>query len=185
MPGNVKDNLMEMKNMSELILDLAYSALFLQDETIAAEVKEMYQDIRSLEDDTLKLLFRVKHLEDEERLVLIDMIDEIKDVAQNARSLAQIVEEHPHPAIVGDILGEADERVITVKIGEGSELVDMKTGRDHLSELTGANLVTVKRGKQYMFDIDELTVKTGDTLIAVGSHAAAEELKNAAKGNTA
>ncbi len=185
MAANVKDNLLEMKNLSELILDLAYSALFLQDASIVAEVEDLYQEIRSLEDDTLKLLFRVRHLDDEERLVLIDMIDEMRDVAQNARSLAQIVQDHPHPAIVDDVLAEADERVITVDIDPDSDLAGRETGREQLIHATDAQLLAVKRDGHYRFDVDTVTVRAGDRLVAVGSQAAADRLRAVASGEQA
>ncbi len=184
MAANVKDNLLEMKNLSELMNDLAYSALFLQDKKIASEVEELHGKIRRLEDETTKLLFKVKTLSDEERLVLMDLIDEIKDISGSAKRIAALCREKEFPSIIKDLLSETDERVITAKVSEKSALAGVETGRDHLSHATRAVLIAVKRGEKYVFHPEQITVKPGDILIAVGPKAGETALKDLASGKS-
>ena len=57
---NVKSNLLELKNLSEVILDLAYSSIFLEDKELADYVKELYEEIIELEIRTIEILFKVE-----------------------------------------------------------------------------------------------------------------------------
>ena len=52
-PRNVKDLLVELKDASELMVDLGYAALFFSDERMADEVAELVAFIRTNDDNDL------------------------------------------------------------------------------------------------------------------------------------
>jgi uncharacterized protein with PhoU and TrkA domain len=181
--NNVKDSIIKMKNMSELILDLGYSALFLRDGRLLEEVEKMYQEISKLERDTMKILFKVKG-SDEERVVIIDLIDEIKDVSKSALGIAKLSEVKKFPEIVKNILENTEERVITAEIGRSSSMNGKSLGEIKARTFTKANIIAIKRGDSWIFNIGKETVtRAGDLIIATGSASAREALKRfASKG---
>ena len=71
---NVKSNLLELKNLSEVILDLAYSSIFLEDKELADYVKELYEEIIELEIRTIEILFKVKGMKDT-KIAVIKLMD--------------------------------------------------------------------------------------------------------------
>src|SRR3989344_2222544 len=108
---NIKENLLEMKNITELMTDLAYSAVFLQDKTISSEVIKLYTKIKELEKDTFKLLFRIKESE-EERMFIIDLASNIREQAFSSVRIAKLSHSPSSPSIVKDVFKESDKRII-------------------------------------------------------------------------
>ena len=79
-PKNVKELLVELKDASELMVDLAYAAVFFNEENLAEEVEELEQQM----DEHLRRLREVAMLaarspEDEINRNLLVIIQEVKD----------------------------------------------------------------------------------------------------------
>lgn len=103
--ATIKDNLIQMKNMSELMVDLAYSAVFLRDKKLAEQVRVKHEEIKKLEENTLKIFFRVK-FPDVELINLLDLMDSVIDIANAAVKIAELAETKHYPSILHDILKE-------------------------------------------------------------------------------
>lgn len=100
--ANIKDNMITMKTKTELMVDMAYSAVLTQDKQTAQRVEKMYEEIELLEDETLKLLFKIK-IPDEERLAIIDFADGIKDIANSSVRIAHIVFNKHFPTVLKEV----------------------------------------------------------------------------------
>ena len=179
---NIKENLLRMKDTTELMLDLAYSAVFLKDRQIAARVREMNKEITLLEDSTMMMLFRIKEPE-EERLFIIDLTDSIKDVANAAMHIAELAESKVAHPIVKDILSESSRMVIAAKISHKSIYANKTIGESKIRTTTRAFIIGIKRDGNWLFDIDKNTkLLPNDEVIAVGRYEADKLFKKNASG---
>ncbi len=100
--ANIKDNMIAMKTKTELMVDMAYSAVLTQDKQIAQKVEKMYEEIETLEDETLKLLFKIR-IPDEERIAIIDFADGIKDIANSSVRIAHIAFRKHFPTVLKEV----------------------------------------------------------------------------------
>ena len=182
MGSNIKQNFLEMKDLSELMVDLAYSALFLQDRAVAAQVEEMYGRIKQLEDDTTKLLFRIKET-DERRMLILELIDQIKHISNAAMSIASLVTTKQVPGIIKEALGQTDERIIVLEVSGKSSLCGKSLATSHVGTRTGALVRAIRRGNRWIFTVTEDTViEAKDQLVAIGSEGAEKRLAEWASG---
>lgn len=170
MGQNIKENILQMKNMSELMLDLAYSAIFLGDERITREVDSLSEKIKQLENETVKYVFRIKE-SDEKRILLLDMVDHVKDIAIAARHIALLAKRSKDfPTVIKDILKDSDERVVAEKISSASSLGNTTVGQLKLRTHVGIRVIAVQRRDMWYFGITrEFGLAAGDLLVAVCS----------------
>jgi len=101
--ATIKDNLIQMKNTSELMVDLAYSALFLRSKRLVQQVFAKGEELKKYEEETLKLLFRVK-IPEGERLTIIDLMSSIMEFGHAAKQIADLAKTKAYPPILRDIL---------------------------------------------------------------------------------
>lgn len=178
---NIKENLLRMKDMTELMLDLAYSAVFLRDKGIAEGVKQMHKEVLMLEDETLKMVFRVKE-PDEHRMFLIDLTDSMRDIANAALYIAEL-SQNKMPPIVKDILTESNRVVINIKISPKSGYANKTIDESHIRTNTKATIIGVKRDEKWIFRIDKgMKLLPYDDVVAVGSYEADRMFKKYASG---
>ncbi|MFC1732953.1 potassium channel family protein [candidate division KSB1 bacterium] len=179
---NIKDNLLHMKDITELMLDLAYSAVFLKDKAIAEKVKEMHKEVAMLEDSTLKMLFKVREPE-EDRMFIVDLTDSMKDIANAALHIAELSDVKGKPSIVKDMLREGTERVISVEISSKSEYANKTISESQIRTNTRCNIIGIKRKGEWIFSIDKETkLLPKDEVIAVGTHNADRNFKKKSSG---
>ncbi len=165
---NIKDNLLEMKNLSELMVDLAYSSLFLQDKSLKNEVNELFEDILNLQKETLKLIFKVK-INDEERVRLVNLLEFIKDYSNAAVNISNLTD-HNENSVVHEVLSESEDRVITQEIKPESICIGKTIGECRIRTLTGLSIVCVKRGNKRLFNINKrFKFHKNDLIIGIGS----------------
>ena len=182
MPSSVKQNLLEMKNISELMVDLAYSSLFLQDRAIANEVTKLHEKIKLLEKDTLKHVFKIRESA-EERIKIIDLMDYVRDIANAALNMCQLIKRGDFPEIIEDVLEETEERTITARVNKKSMLCNKTIGELKLRTFTRVNIISIKRGDKWIFGINKNTLlKEGDFLVGVGTAEAEQAFKKVANG---
>lgn len=179
---NIKENLLKMKDMTELMLDLAYSAVFLRDKQITDKVKEMHKEIAILEESTFKMLFRIREPE-EERMFLVDIIDSIKDISNAALHIAELSMTRQAPSIIRDILSQTTKRYIAVKISPKSPYARKIIGDLKIRSETGASIMGIKRDGVWDFNIDSATkLMPDDEVMAIGSVNADKIFKKKASG---
>src|SRR6266571_8568699 len=125
-PRNVKELLVEAKDVSELMVDLAYAAEFFNEENLAEEVEELEEQL----DDYLRRLREVAMLaarspEDAEAmggvLHLAAAIDKIGDAASD---MARVVQAKLGiPDALRKDLRHADEVIGRVKVRDGAHAI--------------------------------------------------------------
>lgn len=171
---NIKENLLRMKDLSETMLDLAYTAVFLLDKKLAKQVDEMNEEMKQIEEETLKILLKIKE-SDEERIGIIDLADYIRDVAQTAANIAHLPMTKDFGELARDFLEETDETIITGEISPDSEFANKPLGVSKIRSKTRVRILCIKRNGKWVFKIGKDTVlNPGDFVVAVGSPDAEE-----------
>ncbi len=182
MGENVKDLLEELKNTSELILDLGYSSVLFENKDIAKEVEILYDNLDDIEEKLYIHLFAAARGHPSKKLVgVMDIVESARLVSQAARNLAELVlsGRKLHP-IIKDALKDTDETIFKVKIGTRA---DKKTLLElALRKRYGVNIIAIRRKKKWIFNPRKDTkLKKNDIVIGVGSKGACRHVKRLLK----
>ncbi|MEM3026987.1 MAG: TrkA C-terminal domain-containing protein, partial [Thermoproteota archaeon] len=179
----IVEKFVELKNTSELMIDLAYSALLLNSKELAEEVQrlEEYVDRLHTEYEMALLLSRFREEEAKGILGLIRLGVVTEEIADAAAEIAEVVlrEIEPHP-VVRLVIEEADETVTYLNVSEGSLLAGKTLREARIPEETGMWVLAVKRGEKYVRPRPDLKIDPGDVLIAFGYAEGEEDLKKLA-----
>jgi uncharacterized protein with PhoU and TrkA domain len=185
-PTTVKELLTEMKDISELIIDLAYSAVLFDSSDIAEEVK--YLDVRMDKlnyDIRMMAMMAARTKEDAEKLAGILQIAEAAESISNAAGdIANLLflKEKTRP-ILPKILKKADESLFRVKISSKSKACDKKIGDLKVESETGMRIIAIRRGNCWIYNPQSDTkLKADDWLISRGNDEGYLELKKFLKG---
>ena len=153
--STVKGLLASIKDSSELMVDLAYAAVFYSDEELAREVgrleDRMFEDLRNLRKIAI---LAARSPEDAEHMSrVLELAAAVEKIADAADDIAQVVTSGL--GILDDLrrdLRHADEIVSRIKVREGSEAVG-RTLRDlSLPMETGMWVMAARRGGEWDFD---------------------------------
>jgi uncharacterized protein with PhoU and TrkA domain len=171
-PRNVKDLLVEAKDASELMVDLAYAAVFFSDEDLAEEV----EDLEERMDAYLRRLREVAMLaarspEDAEAMGgVLHIAAAIEKIGDAASDIARVVQAKIGiPDELRPDLRHADEVVGRVKVREGAPSVGQSLRQLMLPSEIGMWLMAVRRGAEWEFDPGpETVISEGDVLLFQG-----------------
>jgi uncharacterized protein with PhoU and TrkA domain len=185
-PVTVREVLREMKNLSELMIDLAYSAALFNDKELAEDVLELEKRIDTLAYH-LEMITMVaaRDAKDAEALVGVSKVaaatDKISDAAADiAAIVTQNIGVHP---IVSEIFERVEERLTKAKVHEKSVLVGKEIGELKLAPRMGIDIIAIFRENDWIINPkDNEKVKAGDILIARGTHEGLKELKELCEG---
>jgi uncharacterized protein with PhoU and TrkA domain len=153
--NKIIDMLVELKDTSELMLDLAYSSILLNSKELAEEVQALEEHVDKLHTDF-------------ELLVLSAQIAEV--VLRGIK---------PHP-VLALAIEEAEETVVHVQVSKESSLVGKTLREAQVHEETGMWVLVVRRGGKWVRPSSDLKINAGDVLIASGYAEGEEDLKKLA-----
>jgi uncharacterized protein with PhoU and TrkA domain len=167
----IVDNLVTLKDTSELMIDLAYSSLLLNSQALAEEVEALERYIDDLHTDFELLVlssgFKPKESKDFLGLIRLGVVTE--EIADAAMEIADVVLRglEPHP-ILKLVIEEAEETVTRVTVSETSPLAGKKIREAQIQEETGMWVLVIRRGKYWLRPRPNTEIKVGDILIAAG-----------------
>lgn len=175
------DIIIEMKNTSELMVDLAYSAVLFQNRDIADEVRILENSMNEMKYSLERwVLEAAKEIEDVTPLQSLLHLAQSSEMMSNAAyemayTVLKGMEIHP---IIALAMRESDEVITRMEVEEGS-VADGKTiGEMEIETKTGMLIVAVRRGDKWIFNPDSKTVlQKGDLVIAKGTRLGEERLK--------
>jgi uncharacterized protein with PhoU and TrkA domain len=181
---SIKDILIEMKNLSELMVDLAYSAVLFNSKDAANEVLKLENKVNGLNYEIKKQsLVAARSMEDAEKLTaLLEIAEAAESIANAAKDLADIVIKgiKPHP-VFKMVMEEAEELIVSVNVQSDSELCDKSLGELVLANRTGMIVIAIRRNEDWIYGPDKYTViRENDALIAKGTEVGSELLKKLA-----
>ncbi len=182
----ITQDLVELKDTSEMMMDLAYSALLLNSRYLAEEVRLLEDKVDRLhtEFELLVLSSRVGSQETRGLLGLIRMGVVTERIADAAAEIAEVVLRggEPHPVLRMVIQG-AEETVETAELGEGSLLKGKTLKEAKIPEETGMWVLVVKRGDRWIRPRPDLVLQVGDVVIASGYAEGEEDFQGLVNGN--
>ena len=181
---SIKNLLIEMKNMSELMVDLSYSAILFNSKAAAEEVLALENEVNSMNYEIKKeSLVAARSYEDAEKLTaLLEIAEAAESIANAAKDLADLVITgfKPHP-VFKKVMEESDKSIVRVVIDENSDLANNSLGDLLLVNRTGMRVIAIRRGSSWIYGPDKnTTLLANDTLILKGTEAGADLLEKLA-----
>ena len=182
-----EDIVLEIKDKSELMVDLAYSSLLYDNETIAKEVYDLENLIDGLYQDLQrKTLEDVKNgkLSVDDALTLMKLAQAGEHIADAAQEIADVelrdVELHP---ILKMSVRESDVVFTRVKVEPESILAGKTLGALKLGSETGMYIRAMRHGDRWLYGPDKNTrIDKDDVLFAKGPEDGEKHLINLATG---
>ena len=181
----IVDRLVILKDTSELMIDLAYSSLFLNSRALAEEVEALENYIDDLHTDFELLVLSSGFAPEESKdfLGLIRLGVVTEKIADAAMEIADVVLRglEPHP-ILKLVIEEAEETVTKVTVSETSILVGKTMREAQLHEETGMWVLVIRRGNRWLRPRPDTMIEVGDLLIAAGYAEGAADFEILASG---
>jgi uncharacterized protein with PhoU and TrkA domain len=184
-PVPVRDLFLEMKNLSELMIDLAYSAALFNDRELAEDVLELENRVDTLDyllEMTIMIAARDAH--DAEALAGVSAVASAADkISDAAADIAAIVTQNigVHP-IVSQVFEKVEERLMQAKVSADSSLVGKRVGELDLAARMGVDIIALRRDKDWIINPQKTEhIRSGDVLIVRGVHSGIKEFKELAE----
>ena len=173
----------ELKNTSELMMDLAYSSLLLNSKELAEEVEHLEDNMDKMHTEFELLALTSDFREDEASgfLGLIRLGIATEKIADAAADMAEVVLRgiEPHP-ILEIAIKEAEETVTQACVASDSMLVDKTLKQVNIHEETGMLVLVIKREERCIRPRGETKIQVGDILVASGYAEGADALRKLA-----
>lgn len=180
------DDLVELKDTSELMMDLAYSALLLNSRELAEEVQLLEDKVDGLHTEfELLVLSSLADEEDSRGLLgLIRMGVGTERIADAAAEIAEVVlrVERPHP-ILKMVIEDADETVERVKVPLDSPLIGKTLKEVMIPEETGMWVIVIRRGDRWIRPYPKTVIQVSDVLVASGYSEGEEDFRRLIEGS--
>jgi uncharacterized protein with PhoU and TrkA domain len=183
-PRNLKDMLTEAKNTSELMVDLAYAAVFYNSEDISEEVFRLEERLNGLVFDmrTMAILAARSPADSEQMAGILQVVQDIEKIGNAAYDIAKIVVKRLGipPELLHD-LPEAEEITTRMRIEPESTLDGRSLEELDLPVETGMRPIAVRSGLDWNFDPDpEDVLREGDVLFLQGPPEGVAEVRRLA-----
>jgi uncharacterized protein with PhoU and TrkA domain len=182
------DDLVELKDTSEMMMDLAYSALLLNSRYLAEEVRLLEERVDRLHTEFELLVLSSRGEDEDEKglLGLIRMGVVTERIADAAAEIAEVVLRggEPHP-VLSMVIQDAEETVERVVVGEGSSIEGKTLKEARIPEETGMWVLVVRRGDRWMRPRPQTILQAGDVIIASGYAEGEEDFKELVGGEDA
>lgn len=182
----VKDMLIGAKDAAELMVDLAYAAVFFADDSMAQEVLRLEQAV----DDLLVELRAVcmmaaRTREDADQLAgVLSVAVAIEGIADAAEDIARVqLKDVGVPSALRDDLRYAAEVTVRVRVREENEL-EGATLRDlELPARTGMWIIALRRDVEWIYGPEaDLVLREGDVLFLQGPGGGVDRVRELAGG---
>jgi uncharacterized protein with PhoU and TrkA domain len=167
----VTERLVKLKDTSEMMMDLAYSAVLLDSEYIAEEVRLLEEQMdKDHIDFQYLVLSRTDEVVDPKMLLgIIRMGNVTERIADAATEIAEVVLRgiEPHP-ILRMVIEDAEETVDRVTVSQGSPVAGKTLREAKIPEETGMWVLVIRRGTQWIKPLPSTLLEVGDVVIASG-----------------
>jgi uncharacterized protein with PhoU and TrkA domain len=175
------DILVEMKDLSEMAVGLAYSSLVLRDRSLAAEVRHLEDRLDEMNNRLELWVLRSagnKAGDPAQLRGLLQLGRAAEDIGDQAQQMVWLVETSTelHP-VLGMALGDADDVVFRLPIGAGSEMDGASLKSLRLPVEPGFNVLAIERDGRYRYrPRGTATLEAGDHILASGPEEGQEAL---------
>src|SRR3954451_12540513 len=172
-PRNLKAMLSEAKDTSELMVDLAYAALYFGDPDMAEEVDELEDRLSDLVHDmrAVSVMASRSPRDADAMASVLQVIGAIERIGNAAVDIANIVLRRlgiPR-ALVAD-LAAAEEVSHRVRVRDGSHMAHRSLADLELPVAAGMTVVAIRRERDWITEVGgETIILPGDVLFLQGS----------------
>jgi uncharacterized protein with PhoU and TrkA domain len=176
--------LSEAKDTSELMVDLAYAAVYFSDPEMGEAVRELEENMSALVHDMRAIcVLAARSPRDADAMSsVLQVISAIERIGSAARDIARIVTHRVGiPAALVHDLSEADEVAHRVLVRDGSHLAHRRLADFELPVAVGMRVMAIHRERDWITDVrgDEVLVP-GDVLFLHGTPAGIPRLRQLA-----
>ena len=184
-PVPVRDLFLEMKNLSELMIDLAYSAALFDDRELAEDIFELENRVDTLDyllEMTIMIAARDAH--DAEALAGVSAVASAADkISDAAADIAAIVTQNIGvQPIVSQVFEKVEERLMQARVSADSSLAGKRVGELDLAARMGVDIIALRRDKDWIINPQKAEhIRSGDVLIVRGVHSGIKEFKKLAE----
>ena len=185
-PIPVRELLLEMKNLSELMIDLAYSAALFNDKDLAEDILELEARV-----DTLaylldmEIMIAARDATDAEALIGVSTVAAATDkLSDAAADIAGIVTKNigVHP-IVSKIFEKTEKQLTRATVKGSSAIAGKRIGMLDLAARMGVDILAIRRNKDWIIDPeDSVRLAVGDVLITRGAPQGVRHFRDIAEG---
>lgn len=184
----LEEMLLELKDTSELMIDLAYSSLIYKNRDIAEEVMFLENHVNDLTNDFQAEAMRRGFEEGDmtKALLLVRLAKSVEEISDGAMQIADVIlrDVEPHPVIYLSVM-ESEVIITTATVSEDSDLVGRDLGEIKLPSKCGMWVIAIKRGGRFQYGPEKRTVvQSGDVLVARGPEDGEEVLMELALGQS-
>jgi uncharacterized protein with PhoU and TrkA domain len=178
-PTPVKELLTEMKDISELIIDLAYSAVLFDNEDIAEEVKYLEVRMDKLNYDIrMMAMMAARTKEDAEQLAgILQVAEAAETISNTAGDIVKLLSREKTGPILPKILKQAEEQLFRIKVSSSSKACNQKIGELKVESETGMRIIAIRRDDCWIYNPQsDTTIQANDWLITRGTDEGYKEL---------
>ena len=187
MMNKIETMLLELKDTSEFMVDLAYSSLLYNNSEIAEEViflEGMMDELGAAIQEQLLNVAKDNPDVVAKFSVILRLQMAAEEIANAAASIADVVVsglgEHP---VIQMSIQESEVTIERATVSDDSILVGKKFGDIRLGSISGMYVIAIKRGNQFIYGPDKFTtINAGDVLIARGPEESADYFMDLATG---
>jgi len=176
----VTESLVRLKDTSETMIDLAYSALLLNNRFLAQEVLNLEEAVDELHISfQLEVLSRTEEETDPKHLLgIIRMGNVTERIADAASEIAELVLRgiQPHP-VLGLVIQGAEETVETAEVSPDSPVAGKTLREAGIAEETGMWVLYIRRGGRWLKPKPHTRLLPGDLVVASGYSEGEEDFK--------
>ena len=185
-PISVREALTEMKDVSEIMIDLAYSAALFNSVELAEEVMQLEKRVDYLDYIIdMNTMLAARDADDAKHLTAVTNVAAATNkISDAAADIAAIVlnDIGIHP-IVRNAFEQVEERLARAIVNPNSFLVNKKLGNLELAAKIGVDIIAIRRHKDWIIDPnEEEKIMAGDVLIARGAPHGIDDLTAISSG---
>ena len=168
----VKDLLVEAKDVSELMVDLAYAGIFFGDDDIAREVLNLREELTWVVQNLRTMaMLAARSREDAQAMAgVLRMVAAMDKIGDAAEDIARVVlKELGIPPGLRDDLRHAEEVIARVRLREENALAGKSLEDAELPTETGMWVIAIRRDVSWVFGPEGNEVlRPGDIIFAQG-----------------
>lgn len=183
-PRTVKDLLAEAKDVSELMVDLAYASVFFGDQRIAQGVLELETKMGLIIGRLRQIaILAARSPEDAEAMAgVVGLGSTMEKIGDAAEDIARVVlKDLGVPSQLRDDLRHAEEVVARVRLRDENAMEGKTLEELGLPTETGMWVIAIRRDVQWIFDPDgDEVLSGGDVLFAQGPEEGVDLLRELA-----
>lgn len=182
----VRELLTEMKDISEVVVDLAYASLIFDSQEIGQEVKHLESRVALLNHEIkIRAMLAARKKDDAAMLSgLLEVAEAAALISRAAGDMVDLLEIGPSPTpFLSFVLKNAEEKIHLLTLSERSDMKGRTIEDMSVEAETGMRIIAVKRGIRWIYDPEEsLRLKEADVLIVRGTEDGYERLRRFASG---